>query len=180
MLNGEYSQPEPLPGAALTFVPPSIIGPPEKIHTDMKDTDSPGLILGKRGAGEFAWLPWDTGALYYRHSLPAHAALLRDLVDRLLQGNRQLRTNAHPLVEVSLMRQQGRTLLHIINLTGQSQTAYFAPVPLTGLDFDLEGEFRSARALRGGAQLTVTVANGRSRFRLASLKDYDLVLMESR
>ena len=27
-----------------------------------------------------AWLPWGLGALYYRHSLPAHAALFHDVV----------------------------------------------------------------------------------------------------
>lgn len=178
MLNGDYSEMEPRPAPSLTLIPPSIIGPPEKIHTDMKDTDKPGLILEKRGAGEVAWLPWDVSALYYRHSLPAHAALLRDLIDQLLQGRRQLRTNAHPLVEVSLMRQKGRTLLHLINVTGQSQTAYFPPVPLTALDFDLDGNYRRARAVRGGASLQVRSVNGRTRFSLPNLRDYELIVLE--
>jgi hypothetical protein len=178
MLNGDYSEMEPRTEPSLTLIPPSIIGPPEKIHTDMKDTDKPGLILEKRGAGEVAWLPWDVGELYYRQSLPAHAALLRDLTDRLLQWRRQLRTNAHPLVEVSLMRQNGRTLLHLVNVTGQSQTAYFPPVPMANLDFELAGNYRSARALRGGASLQVRSEDGRTRFSLPSLRDYELIVLE--
>ena len=63
------------------------------------------------GKGRVAWIPWDAAGLYYRHSLPAHAGLMANLVDHLLPGGRQLVTNAHPLVEMSLMKQGNRTLL---------------------------------------------------------------------
>ena len=72
----------------------------------MKDTDTPALAAVRAGKGIMEWLPWNLGALYYRHSLPAHAGLFRDLVDRLAP-RRQIRTDAHPLVEMTLMRQGG-------------------------------------------------------------------------
>jgi len=178
MLQGDYVEPDGRTGGALTFVPPSIIGPPEKIHTDMKDTDKTALVLEKLGAGEYAWLPWDAGTMYYRYSLPAHAAVLRDVVDHLLDGRRQLRTNAHPLVEVALMKQGDRTLLHLINLSGHSQTAYFAPIPIPEIDLELEGSYRSARSVRSPAQLAVAAGNGRSRIRLPRLADYELIVLE--
>ena len=31
-----------------------------------------------------AYVPWDVGALYYRHSSPGHAGLMADVIDRLL------------------------------------------------------------------------------------------------
>ena len=105
------------------------------------------------GKGTVAWLPWELGALYYRHSLPAHAGLFRDVVAGLYP-QRQLKTNAHPLVEMTLMQQAGRTQLHLINLSGHSQTAYFPPVPMREIRVELRGTFHSARALRApnGAQ----------------------------
>lgn len=57
--------------------------------------------------------------MYYHLSLPVHAVL-----DRSLQPRRQIETSTHPLFEMLLMEQQEkrRTLLHLINLSGHSQT----------------------------------------------------------
>ncbi|MBO0800967.1 MAG: hypothetical protein J2P31_19290, partial [Blastocatellia bacterium] len=118
--------------ALLTLVPPSMFGPPEFIHIDMKDTNTTAIVFKKLGKGMVGWIPWNLGGMYYRHSLDSHAGLFRDALDRL-ELPRQIRTNAHQLVEMSLMRQQGRTLLHLINLSGHSQTGYFAPIPLSGI-----------------------------------------------
>jgi hypothetical protein len=49
------------------------------------------------------------------------------------EPKRQLRTSAHPLVEMTLMRQANRTLLHLVNLSGHSDTAYFDPLPMSGI-----------------------------------------------
>jgi hypothetical protein len=51
--------------------------------------------------GEVVWLPWNLGSLYYKASSEAHAGLMRDSIDQLLPNGRQLKTNAHPLVEIT-------------------------------------------------------------------------------
>ena len=96
-----------------------MFGPPELVHVDWKDTDAPGLILQDYGKGGVAWLPWDIGSLYYRHSSEAHAGLLRDLIDHLLPHGRQLKTNAHPLVEIVLMQAEP-TVAFCISSTSQA------------------------------------------------------------
>ena len=132
----------------LTFIPPSMYGPPELVHVDWKDTDAPGLILKSLGKGTVAWFPWNLGSLYYLHSSEAHAGLMRDLIDHLLPGGRPLKTNAHPLVEVTLMSQGDRRFVHLVNLSGHSQTAYFRAVPMSGIEVQVKGAFRWARAIR--------------------------------
>lgn len=159
----------------VTFIPPSMFGPPELVHVDWKDTDAPGLILQDYGKGKVAWLPWDIGALYYLHSSQAHAGLLRDLIDHLLPRGRQVKTNAHPLVEISLMRQKDRHLLHLINISGHSQTGYFDAVPMNDIRVQVAGEFRSAKALRAGKDLTVRRAGDHTEFTLPALGQYELV-----
>jgi hypothetical protein len=149
-----------------------MIGPPEKIHVDMKDTDKPGLVFF--AGGRAAWLPWDVGALYYRHSLPAHAGVLRDVVSRLLP-ERQLYTNAHRLVEITVLRQRDRHLMHFVNLTGHSQTGYFDPVPMTGIQVRLRGEFGSARLVSSGKSLPLKREGGYVAFVLPELGEYALV-----
>ena len=115
--------------------------------------------------------------MYHRISLPAHAGVFRDTVDRLLV-QRQIRTNAHPLVEMTLMRQAGRTLLHVINLSGHSQTAYFAPIPMSGIDIAVAGRFKTAKALHAAGNLAVTAGNRYSRFTLPRLSGYELIVLE--
>lgn len=159
----------------ITFIPPSMFGPPELVHVDWKDTAAPGLILRDYGKGQVAWLPWDIGRLYYLHSSQAHAGLIRDLIDHLLPRGRQLKTDAHPLVEITLMRQADRHVMHFINLSGHSQTAYFDPIPMGGIRVQVAGAFRSARAIRAGKDLDVSRAGAYVEFTLPALAQYELV-----
>jgi hypothetical protein len=163
--------------APLTLVPPSMFGPPEFIHIDMKETDTPAIVFKQLGRGAIAWIPWNLGGMYYRHSLYSHAGLFRDVLDRL-KLPRQIRTDAHPLVQLSLMRQERRTLLHLINMSGHSQTGYFAPIPMTGIRVEVAGNFKSARTLRSPGNLPVRLKNGFAEFTIPRLADYELVVLE--
>lgn len=177
MLNGPFTTLAASGPHMLTLIPPSMIGPPEFVHIDMKDTDTPALAMRKMGKGTVAWIPWNLGGMYYLHSLPAHAGLFRDLMDRLLP-RRQLRTNAHPLVEMTVMRQGSRTLLHLINLSGHSQTAYHAPVPMGAIQIRLAGSFRTGETVRTPGGMAIRVNQGYSEFTVFPLTDYELVVLE--
>jgi hypothetical protein len=178
MLDGPFTEIAGDSGAALTLVPPSQYAPPEKVHIDQTDTAIAGLIERSIGQGRVVWLPWDAGALYHRHSLPAHGGLLTDLIRGLLQNGLQIETNAHPSVEISLMRQGGRHVLHLINLSGHSVTAYYDPIPMQRIDVSLRGEFSSARAVRAGTKLQTRKSNGRTAFEIPQLGDYEVVVLE--
>ncbi len=78
---------------------------------------------------------------------------------------------------MSLMRQQGRTLLHLINLSGHSETGYFAPVPMPAIHVRIAGEFHSARTVRSPAALPVQSAAGFTEFTIPGLNDYELVVL---
>ncbi len=177
MLNGPFTEIEADGPAALTLVPPSMIGPPEFIHIDMKETDTPAIVFRKMRKGIVAWIPWNLAVLYYRHSLPAHAGLFRDVLDQLIP-RRQIRTNAHPLVEMTLMRQNGRTLLHLINLSGHSQTSYFAPIAMSGIQVRLAGAFKNAKTVRTPGTLALKVNRGYTEFTIPRLLDYELAVLE--
>jgi hypothetical protein len=179
-LDGEYVELAPLDKPLLTLVPPAMFGPPEKVWVDKVETDVPGLVIADHGRGRMAYVPWDVGALYYRHSSPGHSGLMADLVDHLLPEGRQLKTNAHPLVEITVMAQpaHGRTLVHFVNLTGHSDTAYFAPVEVRDVAVELAGQFRRATAARLARALPVTPAGRYRRFTLPSLGAYEVVVLQ--
>ena len=177
MLNGPFTSTAEDKAAPLTLVPPSMFGPPEFIHTDMKDTQIPAMV--DRDGGRSVWLPFDLGSMYHRLSLPAHAGLLRDVVGRLMPA-RQLTTDAHPLVEMTLMKQGDSTHVHLINLSGHSQTGYFTPLATGPIRIEVEGDFASAKALRSGKPLAPARKSGRTSLTLSSLADYELIVLERR
>jgi hypothetical protein len=176
LLDGRFTEVRSQAPAPLTLVPPSMIGPPEFVHIDQKDTNIPAIVSAPLGKGSVTWIPWDLGGLYYRLSLPAHAALFRDVFDRL-EPRRQLLTDAHPLVEMTLMRQNARTLLHLINLTGHADTAWFQPAPMRNIRVRLEGAYKSAESVRNPGRLPLAIHAGYSEFVLPALADYELVAL---
>jgi hypothetical protein len=159
----------------LTFIPPAMYGPPELVDVDWKDTSNPGLVMKDMGKGKVAWLPWDIGGLYYRHSSEAQSRLLSDLIDTMLPRGRQLTSSAHQLVQITLMRQKGRRLMHFVNLSGHSDTAYFKPVPMKDIQVRVQGDFRSAKAIRAGQSIVLDHRDGFTEFTIPSLDEYELV-----
>ena len=180
LVDGDYLEFPPVEQPLLTLIPPAQFGPPEKVWTDKVETNKPGLLLSAYGNGRVAYLPWDVGGLYYRLSSPGHAGLVADLIDHLLPEGRQLKTNAHPLVEIAVMRQpeRRRTLVHLVNLSGHSQTAYFDPVEMRELRLELAGEYTSARSAMLERALPLTRAGRYSAFSLPRLGAYDVVVVE--
>ncbi len=151
-IDGEYLEIAPLPRPLLTLIPTAMFGPPEKVWSDKVETTVPGLVFVDHGKGSAAYIPWDVGGLYYRHSSEAHRGLLADVIDRLLPGGRQLRSNAHPLVEMTLMEQPARrrSLIHLVNGTGHQDTAYFPPVEIRDIRIELAREVRRVHAVALG------------------------------
>jgi hypothetical protein len=179
-VDGDYLELAPLNRPLLTLIPSAMFGPPEKVWTDKIETTVPGLVFAEHGKGHVAYIPWNVGALYYRHSSQGHAGLMADVIDRLLPAGRQLETDAHPLVEMTVMDQPAhrRTLLHLVNGTGHQDTAYFPPVELRNIRLELPRDIRRVRAVALGTDLPVTT-NGTSRsFMLPSLKAYEVLVIE--
>ena len=164
----------------LTLIPTAMFGPPEKVWSDKVETTVPGLVFADHGKGRVAYIPWDVGGLYYRHSSEAHRGLLADVIDRLLPGGRQLRTNAHPLVEMTVMDQPARrrTLIHLVNGTGHQDTAYFPPVEIRDIRIELAREVRAVHAVSLGRELAVEGSGARRWFTLPRLDAYEVLVLE--
>ena len=179
-MDGEYMELAPTDHPILTLIPTAMFGPPEKVWSDKVETRVPGLVFADHGKGRVAYVPWDVGALYYRYSSQSHAGLMADVIDRLLPGGRQLKTDAHPFVELTVMDQpaRGRTLLHLVNGTGHQGTAYFPPVELRDIRIELARDVRRVRAVSLDRDLPVTTSGRHRSFTLPSLKAYEVIIVE--
>jgi hypothetical protein len=150
------------------------------VWSDKRETPVPGLVVAAHGQGRLAYLPWDIGGLYYRHSSPGHAALMTDVIDQLLPDGRQLRTSAHPLVEVTLMAQPARRrmLVHLVNGSGHHGTAYFEPIAMRDIRVELPGKVGRVRAVALGRDLPATSGGGASAVTLPRLDAYEVLEIE--
>lgn len=175
----DYLELEPRGKPALTLVPPTKINPMEMVGEAMKDSGKPGLYVADYGKGRLAYLPWDLGDLYYRASAVHHSTLFSDLVDHLLPNGRQISTDAHPMLQLTLQQQKKdkRTLVHFVNLSGASQVAYHRAIPMSGIRVDVRGSFDSARIASSGRELPIHRAGGYTTFTLPALDTYDVVVL---
>lgn len=175
MLDGEFLELSATDQDALTFVPPALYAPPEFVGAGWEDSGKPAMVIKRIGRGTIAWIPWDISGLYHRYSLESHRAILSDLIDRMLPGGRDLRTNAHPMVQMSLMRQSTRHHLHMINMSGHSGTAYHEPLPVAGFEVEVKGNFSSARALRSNQSIAVSRRGEFIVLNIPRVEDYEII-----
>lgn len=176
---GEFVELETSP-APVTFIPPSQFGPPDKVSRLEQVTQMPGLLLHPEGKGKLSYIPWHIGRLYYQFGNDKHRMFIADLIDHLLPGRqRQLVTNAHPSVEITLMQHKdpSRTLLHCINMSGHAGTTFFEAIEMRDISIELKGTYKSAEVLETGQLLPVSQNGEYCRFEIPLLKEYTTIVL---
>ena len=165
------------------LVPPCIFGPPEKVWIDKVESDLPGVIKYSYGKGETAYFPWNVGRLYYRHSSPGHEQAVLSMLMDLSNGERQIVTNAHPLVEIELSANSvGNHVLSLVNSSGHQSTAFFEPVPMHDIEVKmrLPQDVKSAFSLKLGKELDVWWESEYFCIRLGRLEVFDTIVMKAK
>jgi hypothetical protein len=81
---------------------------------------------------------------------------------------------------MTLMHQpsRNRTLVHLVNVSGHADTAYFKPVDMRDVTIEVRQEFRRARAIAADRELNLTRSGGYLRFTLPLLKAYELIVLD--
>jgi hypothetical protein len=163
-----------------TLVPPSVYGPPEKCFIDKSESDWPGVIKYSHGEGKTAYFPWNIGRLYYRHSSPGHEKAFLSVLLELCDGQRQVVTNAHPLVEINLLAQTGKYILTLVNSSGHQSTAFFEPIPMSDIEVKvkLPEAVSSAFSLKLNKEVPLWQDGEYSGIKLERLKLFDTIVME--
>ncbi|SFL01153.1 Hypothetical glycosyl hydrolase 6 [Paenibacillus sp. 1_12] len=166
----------------LRYIPPCMFGPPEKCYYTIV-TDIPGLIHHSYGKGSTALIPWTIGKHYEKLSNHAHSKLVLSALIDLLQVERSLLVNTYPTVEVAshLKKEDGSTLIHLVNLSGQLGTAFHPPIPIQSIEIELAVERKpsSIYTLKSKRLLDFTVLSGQSvTFKLPELQLFETIVIE--
>ncbi|MEH0468354.1 family 10 glycosylhydrolase [Streptomyces sp. B21-097] len=164
----------------LAYIPPHMFGPPEKCYyTEV--TDTPGLV--RTPSGDVV-IPWNIGAHYDQYANDGHARLVMAALRDLLGLKPRLATDAPAVVEVVARDNPGAgaLLVSLVNLTGQSGTAFHAPVPVRDIVVRLATDRTPLRAhaLRAGVEVPLSLGEGTVSLTLPELSLFETVVIEYR
>jgi hypothetical protein len=114
--------------AALTFVPPLALSPPEDVWFRQPETTIPALVCSQStGGGRVAYLAADLDRRFARDQLPDHGDLLASLVRWSVRGDVPIEVEAPGLIDCRLFRtRRGEYVLHLLNLNNAN--AWKTPV----------------------------------------------------
>jgi hypothetical protein len=176
---------DPSAQVLLTFVPPLPVMPPEAVWMREPRTDIPGLILNARAGGaRVAFLPADLDRRYGRDHLPDHANLLANLVRWVAMDDLPLTVEGPGLIDCHFYRQNGRAILHLVNLTNagtwRAPVDELIPVGPFRVSMKLPEEVRgiNLRLLVSGGTAAVTKSSGWCRFELPTILDHEVAVIE--
>lgn len=145
-------------------------------------TFNPYIVKHVYGKGNSIYFAGNIDLLYYTHALPEYRLLMKNTVLSLVDIPVQLETeNPVESIHLSLRKQEGRMLLHLINYTGSMTRPIASILPLQNIRGTVEipdFNVRKVRTLRSGRELSFERDNGKIRFMLPRLEIYEVVVLE--
>jgi hypothetical protein len=165
----------------LGFIPPAMIGPPEKCYyTEV--TEIPGLIHQQFGEGQTAFITFRIGSVYHHKRHYGHAALVLSALTVLLDHKPEILLNASPMVEVSRQfgGMQDFEWYGLLNHTGQLGNGYYQPVPISNisLNFKPQRQVKSITSMKNEKKIDFLNDGNRVEVILSKLEAYDILLVE--
>jgi hypothetical protein len=139
ILGGLYrltAGPGALSGAPLVSAAP--FGPPEKCYGN-RITEVSGVFRNNHGDGAVTTLAWTAGRAYRETELTVIADHIGREILVLLNGGSPVRADAPADVDLTLATAAGRTVVHVLNLTGARRRGFEAPFPLRDVVVHLFG-----------------------------------------
>ncbi|MEH6305523.1 hypothetical protein RYH73_07710 [Olivibacter sp. CPCC 100613] len=168
--------------------PPEIVGGHEPIGHQ-------ALVINGIGKNKHALLTPAIGRHYYLKGYEQHKALFLNTLSAIYpEAQNLLKTDAPERVELiwkqyalndrtnrSVNFQADGHILHLINLTGFSGNSYFKPSDLHGINVDivLAEKPSEIRLLKANQPLDFAWKDGRLRFTVPTLSDYEAVVVKN-
>lgn len=167
----------------LTYVPPVPVMPVETVWMREPKTDIPALVLSETASGaRVAYLPADVDRRFAQDHLPDHGDLLANLVRWVAKEQLPLEVEGVGLIDCHLYRQEGRWVLHLVNLTsaGTWRTPVHEAIPVGPFRLRVQASGASrVRSLVTGNRLSATSgAEGWIGFEVGAFAEHDVLVIE--
>lgn len=194
-LYGSVRYVEPPPGTAipLTLVPPvrahggSDMSIPEHNVVDLR-TSHPLAIVSNVGNGRAVYFPYGLDLMYQRFGLADLGVVLANAIRLAHGGQLDVEVHANGPLELSLMHQPGRQILHLINMAGgrSTRSAWRQPlertIPLGPVEIRLRppqhGAVRRVHTVRANRELPFELRDNSISVSLPALADYEILVFD--
>ncbi|MCR5101319.1 MAG: beta-galactosidase [Butyrivibrio sp.] len=160
----------------LKLIPEQLYGPPEVCYPKEK-SEIPGIYKTVYGNGMAVWVPWLAGSFFYQQGYDNTFEILKDIIINIC-GAKSLAPSLTPMCEITVMKGDGKLVLHLINTSGSFLNSFYKPVPLYDLELDIDKENLEGYeiyTLNGGE---VTVKNGK--LVLNKLDTYEAIIIKEK
>jgi hypothetical protein len=168
----------------MTFIPQFPVYPPETAWMREPKTDIAGMFLSTRSNGaRVCFMPADIDKQYARGGLPDHGDLIRNIVNWAAGDSIPVRVEGAGLLNCTLYRQNGRMILHLVNLT--STSAWNPPLDELIAIGPLKVSVKLSKGIAGKTidlrvkkqKLDAQVSNGWARFTVNSILDHEMIVI---
>ena len=163
------------------FVPALVTVPLGKPYMAPRgNTDYPGLVLTAFGKGRVAYSPGALSSVFGELGMLQHQELIARMVRWVMKDAHPLNVRAPQSVYVE-WRKKGRAtdLIHLVNNSGDMHRPVGEFLPVRGIAIELARKKVSrVRSLRLDKDLRHTFRDGKVRFTLPLLEQYDVVVIE--
>ncbi len=157
----------------LRLIPEHPFGPPERCY-HVPATDHPGITVYRYGAGKGIWLPAQIGSFYYREGWENTLNLMQDMLFSLC-GMPELAPGLSPMVELTLAKKEGQTLVQLVNGSGHFGNNWFQPLPIRDIFLRLPNLAGQPVHTLNGGQVTQTDGGEDLVLHLDELRDYEAI-----
>lgn len=180
ILDGELGKTKYDGQRELFYKPPSRYGPPERCG-GIEVSQFCGVGIKQDAIHSYIHIPWQIGALYYRHGYEEHKNILLDILSTV-QKQPVITVGAPEMVEVFYHNCPGGQLVQLLNLSGFNGTTFFAPLPVFHITIALRDCNNPCEITRlsDGAHIAGTCTEHGLCFRVDCLEEYEAFLIKEK
>ncbi len=169
---------------AATYIPAFPIYPPEFSWMREPKTDIPAILAGEHASGgRIVYFAGDVDRCYGRIHLPDLGDLLANAVRWAAADTLPLKVSGPGYIDCKLYRQEGRYILHLVNLSGCNQypgyVEEYLPVGPINISIKADGLKPSGAGLKAaGKHIKPELENGWIRLTLDTLESHEMIVIE--
>ena len=183
MMYSDFMKCKPTSAATgyMKFLPETRFGPPEKsYYTTDQITGFPGVISNSFGKGKSVFIPWELGGQYYRKGHYMHRILFASALQNLLKVERDLTTDASPMIEMTHLANRNGAFewIGMINQSGQIGSSLREPIPMynTNIRFKPAKPVKQLMLMNAGKTISFKQSNGWVECVVPELKDFEMIV----
>ena len=167
----------------ITLIPDFPAYPPETSWMRTERTQIPGLVLRSEGGSRRAYFAADLDRRFGRDYLPDHGRLLANTIRWTAHNDVLLKVRGAGLIDCQLYRQEDRTILHLVNLSGAGswRSPLQATIPIGPLQVSIQlpsgAAPRAVEFLVADQVRTITLAGRWASFEIESIASHEVAVL---